>query len=331
MQRENQDFSHYPQSFPHTKGIDLYKSFQRYFGENLCYIHAVTFICSVIYKYKFKNAILDFKKFILKEEITLKGKIFVFSATGNSKYLALKIGEKTGLEIVNLNKCLLDNDEEYNFEGETIGFVFPVYAWGCPAVVERFVTQLKFTGNPDYVFAVANCGDSMGNTLTDFDKLLKTKNLSLNFGDFFVMPNNYLPLSDVDSKEQENKKLQNAEQKLSLTIQKIMDNEKGINQPKGIFNALLSGAVHKGFNKTSSKGYKKLHINSSCVGCGLCAIVCPLMNITLKDGKPQWGENCISCMGCINWCPQKAIDYGKKTENRGRYHNPNISINELLE
>lgn len=261
----------------------------------------------------------------------MKGKIFVFSATGNSKYLALKIGERAELETVSVNKSLLDNEEEYNFEGEKIGFVFPVYAWGCPSVMERFAMSLKFKGKPSYVFAVANCGDSMGNTLTDFEKLLKTKSLELDFGDFFVMPNNYLPLSDVDSKELESEKLKNAEQKLTQTVQKIMNNEKGINQPAGIFNFLLSGAVHKGFNKTSANGYKKLHINSNCVGCGLCAIVCPLMNITLKDGKPQWGENCISCMGCINWCPQKAIDYGKKTEKRGRYHNPNISINELLE
>lgn len=261
----------------------------------------------------------------------MKGKIFVFSATGNSKYLALKIGERADLEIISINKSLLDNEEEYNFDGEKIGFVFPVYAWGCPSIVESFVKDMKFTGKPSYVFAVANCGDSMGNTLTDFDKLLKTKGLSLDFGDFFVMPNNYLPLSDVDSKELENEKLQKADEKLSVTIGKIMNNENGINQPEGIFNFLLSGAVHKGFSKTSSKGYKKLHINSKCVGCGLCAIVCPLMNITMKDGKPKWGENCISCMGCINWCSQQAIDYGKKTEKRGRYHNPNIGINELLE
>lgn len=261
----------------------------------------------------------------------MKGKIFVFSATGNSKYLALKIGEAAELETVNVNKSLLDKDEEYNFEGEKIGFVFPVYAWGCPSVMEAFVKGLRFKGKPSYVFAVTDCGDSMGNTLTDFEKLLKAKGLSLDFGEFFVMPNNYLPLSDVDSKEQEREKLENADNKLSSVIEKIRNNEKGINQPKGILNALLSGAVHKGFNKTSSKGYKKFRINSSCVGCGVCTTVCPNGNITLKDGKPQWGESCISCMGCINWCPRKAIEYGNRTQKRGRYHNPNISIKELLE
>ena len=51
----------------------------------------------------------------------MKGKIFVFSATGNSKYLALKIGERAELETVSVNKSLLDNEEEYNFEGEKIG------------------------------------------------------------------------------------------------------------------------------------------------------------------------------------------------------------------
>lgn len=274
----------------------------------------------------FKNC-----KIAFWEDTVLKGKIFVFSATGNSKYLALKIGEAAELEIISVNKCLLDNPEEYNFEGEKIGFVFPVYAWGCPSIMEKFVRELEFTGTPSYVFAVTNCGDSMGNTLTDFGKLLETKGLSLDFGDFFTMPNNYLPLSDVDSAETEKEKLKRAQAKLPDTIKKIINGERGINQPKGVFNFILSGAVHKGFNKTSSKGYKKLHTNSNCIGCGLCAIVCPLMNIKMKDGRPQWGENCISCMGCINWCSKKAIDYGNKTGKRGRYHNPDISLNELVE
>lgn len=266
-----------------------------------------------------------------REEFILKGKIFVFSSTGNSKYLALKIGEREDFEIISVKGSLLDRAEEYNFEGEKIGFVFPVYAWGCPIIMERFVESLKFTGSPSYVFAIVTCGDSTGNTLTDFARVLEKKGLALDYGEFFVMPNNYLPLSDVDSKETESKKLGDAEVKLSEVMEKISSGEKGVNQTKSVFNGLLSGAVHRGFNKTSSKGYKKLHSNSDCVGCGVCSIVCPLGNITLKDGKPQWGENCMSCMGCINWCPQKAIDYGNKTRDRGRYHNPNISVNELLE
>lgn len=260
----------------------------------------------------------------------MKGKIFVFSATGNSKYLAVKIADETELEIVSVNERLLTYEEEYDFDGETVGFVFPVYAWGCPSIMERFVKSLNFSGKPSYVFAVANCGDSMGNTLTDFAKLLKEKAIVLDYGDFFVMPNNYLPLSDVDSKETEKQKLLNADRKLGGVIENIVRGQKGINQPNGILNGFLSGPVHKVFNQTSAKGYKKLHINSDCVGCGLCAIVCPLSNITLKNEKPQWGENCISCMACINWCSHKAIDYGKKTVNRGRYHNPNINITDLL-
>ena len=57
-----------------------------------------------------------------------------------------------------------------------------------------------------------------------------------------------------------------------------------------------------------------------CNGCGLCATLCPLNNIEIVDGKPEWGKNCTHCMACINHCPKKAIEYGEKSKGKPRYH-----------
>lgn len=54
--------------------------------------------------------------------------------------------------------------------------------------------------------------------------------------------------------------------------------------------------------------------------CGECVKVCPLNNIQLIDGKPAWGKNCTHCMACINYCPTAAIEYGKQTKDKPRYH-----------
>lgn len=43
-------------------------------------------------------------------------------------------------------------------------------------------------------------------------------------------------------------------------------------------------------------------------------------NIHLENGKPLWGKNCTHCMACICYCPKEAIEYGKKSRGKPRYH-----------
>lgn len=47
-----------------------------------------------------------------------------------------------------------------------------------------------------------------------------------------------------------------------------------------------------------------------CVGCGRCEKVCSQENIVMKDGKPQFGKNCVGCMGCSFSCPVDAVRIG---------------------
>ena len=48
--------------------------------------------------------------------------------------------------------------------------------------------------------------------------------------------------------------------------------------------------------------------------------LCPLNNIHLESGRPVWGKNCTHCMACICYCPKEAIEYGKKSKGKPRYH-----------
>ncbi|WP_420314690.1 4Fe-4S binding protein [Blautia massiliensis (ex Durand et al. 2017)] len=43
-------------------------------------------------------------------------------------------------------------------------------------------------------------------------------------------------------------------------------------------------------------------------------------NIVFENGKPIWGNQCTRCMACIGYCPTEAIEYGKKSIGKPRYH-----------
>jgi ferredoxin len=95
-------------------------------------------------------------------------------------------------------------------------------------------------------------------------------------------------------------------------------------------------SIHKSFFSA-----KKFYINtetldnnffveSQCTGCGQCEKICPVQNIKCVDNRPVWQHHCEQCVACINWCPQKAIQYGANTKERRRYHNPEIKMSELM-
>lgn len=73
----------------------------------------------------------------------------------------------------------------------------------------------------------------------------------------------------------------------------------------------------------------KITVNSSCVGCGTCVKICPMNNIELAHGEPNFGKNCISCGGCLQNCPLQVIHH-KEEKSEARYRNPHVRVEELF-
>ena len=81
---------------------------------------------------------------------------------------------------------------------------------------------------------------------------------------------------------------------------------------------LKSGPINALYYKFLVKA-KAFYTTDACSGCGKCEKACVLNNITIKDGKPIWGNKCTHCMACICGCPTAAIEYGKKSQGKPRY------------
>ena len=66
---------------------------------------------------------------------------------------------------------------------------------------------------------------------------------------------------------------------------------------------------------------KYFHVdNKKCTHCKRCIRGCPLGNMGMDDnGNVFWKhENCTGCLRCYHRCPNKAIQFGRFTKNKGQ-------------
>lgn len=245
--------------------------------------------------------------------------IFYFTGTGNSLYAAHSIGEAQGERLISISAELDRKQPEYSYEwkdDELLGFVFPIYAWGPPAMVLEFISKIRVEGNP-YVFSLSTCGDEEGNSPAFLQKALNQKGLTLNSSFSLRMPNNYIVGFDVDPKDLEKKKLKEAEARLQEINGIIKRREDAHQNLPGSFPRLKSSVANSLFNRFALDP-KRFYADDSCISCGLCEKVCPVHTITVSK-KPAWGKSCTQCLACIHRCPVGAIQMGKGTTAKGRY------------
>lgn len=255
--------------------------------------------------------------------------IFCFSGTGNSLYVARKLHESEGGELINISDAVKEKRFKYKVEeDEKIGIVCPVYYWAIPTIVAEFIDQLivESSAKP-YVYAVLTCGGTIANADKMLGNLLKQRNLQLNSTFTVRMPGNYVMWYDVSDKEKQNLTLRTAEEEIKKIIGLIKDNKNGdfVSRRGPSITGILTPPSYNmsGFFRKT----KKFYATDACISCGLCEKICPSEAIRLTSGKPEWiKEKCCRCTACINRCPTKAIQYGDSTKKRGRYVNPNVKF-----
>ena len=247
--------------------------------------------------------------------------IFYYSGCGNSRFIAQSIAEALGETLIFIPEAQRAGKFEYDLaEDEMLGFVYPIYSWRPPHLVDEFVGQMTVNGKPSYVWTAVTCGDNAGETESIFRKTLADRGLELNAAYCFRMPNTYVNFMGmgVDKPEVADEKIAKAKRKLPKVIELIKAKATFSDMIKGGLPRFKSNVIGKSFYKWASD--EPFFSTDACIGCGLCAKVCPLQNITLVDGRPVWHGNCNTCDACYHYCPKHAIQYGKKTKGKGQYY-----------
>ena len=284
--------------------------------------------------------------------------IFYFSGTGNTKWAASKLAAATREDLISIAPYMRADDSSHNLaepfilkENERLGFVFPVHGWRVPKLVREFISKMKIQREPSdasaenkakandclknrpFAYCVCTAGDSIGLTIENLNEVI-SQNPSLqalgitevSSSYSLIMPESYigLPFMDVDPKEREIRKKENAAQELAVVCEEIFDRKEGINR-------LVKGPIPWFFTKVVGSFFenvlitdKRFHVEKDrCVKCGICANVCPVGDIKGGHGEyPVWlhHKDCLTCFTCYHHCPHHAIEFGNQTQKKGQYY-----------
>ena len=262
----------------------------------------------------------------MNNQIT-KSSIFYFSGTGNSLWVARALARELGnTEVISMVDWDID---QHNIDSQLIGLVFPVHMWGVPKRVLEFLDRLQAM-SPEYIFAVANNGGQVSNTLVQLQKVMESKGLFLASGWSVVMPSNYIPWGGPGSEKKQNELFAAARIKISNIAQEINRRVKTPVEKGPLWQRIVFTWLYKISFPHVPEMDRKFWVDQRCNQCGLCAQLCPSKNITMQDKKLVWQNHCEQCLACIQWCPQEALQYGKKTTAYARYHHPEVKIKDLL-
>ncbi len=251
--------------------------------------------------------------------------IFYYSGCGNSRMAAEILAGKLKERLVFIPDALRAGEYEYKLaEGEMLGFVWPVYCWAPPKLVLDFMGKLVLQGKPSHTWCVCTCGDTAGRTERVFRKSLKARGMELDSIYSVIMPETYINLKSMmlDTPERAAEKVADAKVRLESIAKSIALHKKESQMIPGKMPWLNTYVVRPLFYAFLVKD-KYFTVSEECIGCGTCAKVCPLKNISMgEDSRPHWNGNCTTCEACYHNCPVNAIQFGKATQGKGQYKGP---------
>ena len=211
------------------------------------------------------------------------------SGTGNTKHCVEKIIgllDKTAkalpLEDADVIEQIKNND--------TIIFGYPTQFSNAPYMVRDFINKNRLLWKNKKILCVATMGA----------KILG--------GVHIKMPDSVCDSKLLKKSIEKNREIiRQADKKIERIAEQIKRGEypkdgiTWVSHMAGLFGQRLW------FYKKTAGYTDKLKINAGCTGCGLCASLCPMKNISVKNNRAVVGGKCTMCYRCISRCPQKAI------------------------
>ena len=261
-----------------------------------------------------------------------KIEIYYFSGTGNSLHAARELAKRLpGAVLIPIMSVM--KEETIRSRAETVGLVFPIHAFTIPIIFKEFLKKADFS-TASYMFALST-RRSDPRVFTHINRVLKGRKLDACFA--VEMPQNYIPVFEVDSAEKIAECESNLREKMDTMVEVITGRQPYREEKLPLWVRIIIGGLFPPLtlfmHLTRYTGLQRgFYADEKCTGCGVCEKVCISGKIGMRDDKPVWSRDtqCAYCLACLHYCPAKAIQIrGKRTGRHGRYHHPDINPHDI--
>ncbi len=230
------------------------------------------------------------------------------SGTGNTEFCVSKL-----TKLLDVNAPIVAMEDVGAISAveasENIIIGYPVQYSDAPKMVRDFILQNAAIWKGKKVFCLATMGAFSGDGAGCAARLLKKFGAFVLGGLHIKMPDSVCDSKLLKKNRAEKMEIiRCAEAKIEHAAMDIM-NGKFPHDGLGFFSHFIGLFGQRLWFYGKTRHYSdKLKINKErCVGCGLCARLCPMKNLTVENKIAVPHEKCTMCYRCISRCPQKAI------------------------
>ncbi len=231
-----------------------------------------------------------------------------FSGTGNSRWAVERLLQECGFPA---QAYAIEDEQAADrlAEHEEVVFAYPVQYSALPKLVGDFVQTHAALWQGKRVFVIATMALFSGDGAGVLARELEKQGAVILGGLHLQMPDSIADEKVLKRTPEKNRRLvQVAGHKLTLAAAAI---QKGCYPRQGLgmlsrMAGFLTQRLWFGYKTRTYSDQLKIE-PAACVGCGICAKICPTGNIAMEGQTACSADRCTLCYRCVNRCPKQAI------------------------
>ncbi|AFA50069.1 EFR1 family ferrodoxin [Acetobacterium woodii] len=231
---------------------------------------------------------------------------YYYSGTGNTLLVVKEMIEIFSAKGISVTLHKIEETDPQKIDTTIpFGIAFPVaFQSTLPFVCDFFKALPRADKTP--VFMVDTMMAFSGAIVGPLKKVLTEKGYDCIGACEIVMPNNWLPKQI--NEEVNGKKINSGLEKARAYAENLIKGNTSWKRipflSKGFYHLCCNHFIMERVNL--AEGRKITVDQEKCIKCGLCAKLCPVNNIKMKD-YPEWHKSCELCMRCLSFCPANAV------------------------
>ncbi|HCC33652.1 MAG TPA: hypothetical protein DEQ28_07135, partial [Clostridiales bacterium] len=240
----------------------------------------------------------------------MRAALFYFSGTGNTwrtanLYAARLQRSGWGTEVVAVESALRSGLMP---DRDCLGVGFPVYAFGPPRVVDRFLHMLP-SGKGRLAFVWAVAGGIVGGATAIVCDRLEAYGYRVVHERAYVVPENVhwswsKPAVAARAKERAWSRIEGL---VARAADELAAGRVRRARPGHVRRGLMSGGMWRWYMRSGAHAGRYIGVTAACRPCGLCAAACPTSAMPSIPLEHRVGSECTFCLRCASICPRQAV------------------------